>query len=124
MTNIYNVHIYREMRLVFGGIEADSHETAASIARGKPTDEADSIDDCEGESLSALVDVRGDEEYAQSRFIDFENERVCKAAPELLAALKSLADQADEDCPLEYRSRHFIEALETARAIVATSNAA
>src|SRR5271157_120337 len=33
---IYNVHIYREMRLVFGGIEADTQETAAAIARDKP----------------------------------------------------------------------------------------
>ena len=60
---IYNMHIYREMRLVFGGIEADSHEAAAAIARDKPTDQADSIDDCDGETLAALVDVAGDEEY-------------------------------------------------------------
>lgn len=86
----YNIHIYREMRLVFGGIEAGTHEAAASIARDKPTAEADSIDDCEGENLAALVDVAGDEEYAQSRMIDFEPERHRQAAPKLLAALKDL----------------------------------
>ena len=86
----YNVHIYRVMRLVFGGIEADSHEAAASIARDKPTDQADSIDDCDGETLAALVDVHGDEEYEQSRIIDFEPERQRRAARKMLAALKDL----------------------------------
>ena len=78
---IHNVRIYREMRLVFGGIEAESPEAAALFARGKPTDEADSIDDCEGENLAALVDLAGDEDYEHSQFIDFEPERIRKAAP-------------------------------------------
>jgi hypothetical protein len=124
MTNTYNVHIYREMRLTYGSIKADSHEAAAAIARDKPTEEADSIDDCEGETLAALVDVHGDEEYEQSRLIDFESERLIIASPDVLAALESLADQADEDCPAVYRSRHFIEALETARDIIAQTEAA
>lgn len=41
----------------------------------------------------------------------------CKAEEiidELLSALSSLADQADEDCPAEYRSKHFRLALEEA----------
>jgi len=87
---IYNVHIYREMRLVYDRIEADSHEAAAAIARDKPTGDAVEIDDCEGETLSALVDVAGDEEYEQSRFIDFEEERLRKAAPKLRAALETI----------------------------------
>jgi hypothetical protein len=45
--------------------------------------------------------------------------RLMHAAPALLEALKSLAGQADEDCPAEYRSRHFIEALDTARELIA-----
>ena len=77
---IFNVHIYREMRLVYSGIEAGSHEEAAAIARDKPTDEADSMDDCEGETFSALVDIQGDEDYEQSRDIDFEGEQMRKAA--------------------------------------------
>jgi len=84
----YNVHIYREMRLTFEGIEADTPETAANIARDKATGDADDIDDCEGESFYACVDVKGDADYEQSRWIDFEPERERKAAPKLLAALK------------------------------------
>ena len=74
----YNVHVYREMRLVFGGIEAETPEAATAIARDKLTEEADSIDDCEGETLAALVDVAGDEAFEQSRIIDFEPERQAK----------------------------------------------
>ena len=59
---LYNVHIYREMRLYFPGIEAGSLEAAASIAADKLTPDAQVIDDCDGETLSALVDVVGDEE--------------------------------------------------------------
>jgi hypothetical protein len=84
----YNVHIYREMRLVFGGIEADTHEAAAAIAGDKPTDQADSIDDCDGETLAALVDVAGDEDYRHTRAIDFEPERERKAARRLLDACR------------------------------------
>lgn len=80
----YNVHIYREMKLRFDGIEADSHEAAASIARQKPTDQADSTDDCEGENIAALIDVVGDEEFAESRIIDFEPVRERQAAGKLL----------------------------------------
>lgn len=85
---IFNIHIYREMRLRFDGIEADTPEAAAAIARDKPTDAANVIDDCEGRSFSALVDVQGDEDYEQSQVIDFEEERQCQAAPKLLDALR------------------------------------
>jgi hypothetical protein len=61
--NTYNVHIYREMRLYFPGIRADSHEAAARIAADKCTEEANFIEDCQGENLIALVDVQGDAEY-------------------------------------------------------------
>jgi hypothetical protein len=46
------------------------------------------------------------------------------AAPDLLATLKVLADQADEDCPAEYRTEHFREALQNARDIIAKNKAA
>jgi hypothetical protein len=49
---------------------------------------------------------------------------VAVVAPDLLAALESLAEQADEDCPAEYRTRHFIEALQTARDIIDKTKAA
>ncbi len=46
------------------------------------------------------------------------NRQLIVAAPAMLEALQSLADQADEDCPAEYRSRHFIDALDHARDII------
>jgi hypothetical protein len=87
---LYHVHIYREMKLLFNRIEADTPEAAAAIARDKPTDDADHIDDCDGENLAALVDVLGDEQYEKSVTIDFEAERLRKAAPRLLNALIDL----------------------------------
>ena len=59
----YIVHLYREMRLSYADIEADTPEAAAAIARDRPTGDADDIEDCEGENLAALVDVAGDEDY-------------------------------------------------------------
>jgi hypothetical protein len=90
---IYNVHIYREMRLAFSGVEAESHEAAATIARDRPTDLADAIEDCEGETTGALVDVQGDEEYSLSKLIDFESERTRKAAGRLLAACRMVVQR-------------------------------
>jgi hypothetical protein len=89
----YNVHIYREMRLVFKGIEADSHEAAAASVRDKQTDDYDGIADCDGDTFYACVDVQGDEDYQQSRWIDFEEERLRKAAPALLAACRLVAQR-------------------------------
>jgi hypothetical protein len=118
----YNVHIYREMKLLYGGIVADSHEQAAAIARDKPTDQADSIDDCEGETLAALVDVHGDEDYRQSRMIDFEPERLRQAAPKLLAALKGALFALDKNMDGSGPSRQA--ALAQAHAAIAEAEAA
>jgi hypothetical protein len=46
------------------------------------------------------------------------------AVPGLLEALETLADQADEDCPREHRTRHFTDALEDARNIIASAKSA
>ena len=121
----YNVHIYREMRLVFGGIEADSPEAAASIARGKLTDDADSIDDCDGETIAALVDVQGDEDYDESRIIEFEAERQRRAAPRLLAALQAFveADALAEECH-EWKWENLEHAFELAREAIAEAESA
>jgi len=91
-----HVHLYREMCLLFKGIEAGSHEEAASLARARHTADADEIDDCEGKTLAALVDVVGDEEYEQSRLIGFEAERLRQAAPKLLKALTACELQLRE----------------------------
>jgi len=84
----YNVHLFREMRLYYPGIEADSPTEAAKIASGTDSGEAEDIEDCNGEDLGALVDVDGDTDFANSELIDFEPQRERKAAAELLAALK------------------------------------
>lgn len=87
---IYNVHIYREMRLFFDGIEADTPEAAAAIARDGLAEDADAIDECDGEDFAALVDMQGDTDFERSVTIDFAPERRRKAAPALLAALEEL----------------------------------
>ena len=86
----YNVHVYREMRLYFPAIEANTLDKAAAIAVNKPTVDADSIEDCDGETTAALVDVVGDEEFIHSWTIDFEAERRRKLAAALLPAVETL----------------------------------
>lgn len=95
MTNTYHVHLYREMRLTFSGIRADSPEQATAIAREQPTVDADGIEDCDGADLGALVDVAGDEEYEHSRMIDFEEELLRKCAPTMLVALQEFIEVDD-----------------------------
>jgi hypothetical protein len=84
---IYTVHIYRELCLVFGDIEADSHEEAVSIARDKPTGDADDVGECDGETFYACVDVQGDAGYKESRRVLFDEDRLRTAAPRMLEAL-------------------------------------
>ena len=85
---LYNVHVYREMRLFFPRIEAETPEDAARIATDKATDDAQEIEDCDGAYLGALIDVIGDDQYEQSVMIDFDYERMRKAAPVMLEALE------------------------------------
>ena len=92
--NLYNVHIFREMRLFFPAIEADTPKEAARMAAEKLTDEAETIDDeCDGENLAALVDVVYDDGFDQSVMIDFAAERLRKAAPKLLAACRMVVER-------------------------------
>jgi hypothetical protein len=48
--------------------------------------------------------------------------RVMHNGQKLMSALKELAQQADEDCPHESRSRHFCDALEVAYSAVAEAD--
>ena len=73
----YIVHIYREMLLTYGTIEAETPHEAAMNARDLPTRDADDITDCDGATLAALVDVRGDEGFDQSRLIEFAIVKPC-----------------------------------------------
>jgi hypothetical protein len=119
---LYNVHIYREMRLVYEGISAETPEAAAVIARKKPTDDSVEIDDCEGETLSALVEIDGDEEHERSRLIDFESERQRKAAAVMLNALQVASNYLWAD--LDERDETERRVLETIRAAIAEAGAA
>jgi hypothetical protein len=92
----YNVHIYREMRLSYPGIEAESHEAAAQIAVDKCSNEAETLEDCEGEDLAALVDVEGDAEYKQSKTIDFMPTLLRNHAEDMLGAIDTLIGKADD----------------------------
>jgi len=88
---LYNLHIYREMRLFFQGIEAETPEAAARIARDGLTEDADDIEDCDGEDLAALIDVVGDDGFEKSVTIDFGPESLRKAASHLLETLKQIS---------------------------------
>lgn len=87
---LYNVHIYREMRVFFPSIEAVTPEEAARVASDMLTEDAEYTEDCQGENLAALVDVVGDDEFQHSVAIDFDHERIRKAAPRLLEAIPPL----------------------------------
>jgi len=92
----YTVHIHREMRFGFGGIEAASHEEAAAIAREMPTEYADESDDRDGEIFYALVEVNGHKQQEHSRIVDFEPERLQLAAPKLLMACRMIVDRWEQ----------------------------
>jgi len=125
MTKLYNVHVYREMRLVFNGIEAGSPEEAAEKARDRHFDDADDWSDCEGESLSALVDLAGDEKCEQSVTIDFEAERERKAGSAMLTALQAFitADAMAKECH-EWKWENLEHAFTLAREAIAQADAA
>jgi hypothetical protein len=115
----YHVHIYREMRLVFGNIDTGTPQAAALIARDKPTSDADEIDDCEGESFAALVDEIGDEEYEHSVTIEFEGELERRVARKMLAILKNFveADDLAEESH-EWKWENLTHAFRLARSII------
>jgi hypothetical protein len=121
------VHLYREMRLSYTDIEADTPEAAAAIAAGKPTDDADTIEDCEGQNLAALVDTAGDDDYSQSVTIDFEPERIRNAAPKVLAALEAVLPFAESEhaslCECWRRDGEPVTELEAERCEVAIDKA-
>ena len=123
----YDVHLYREMRLLFEGIEADCHEEAAAIADRRSREDADFIDDCHSDDFAALVDFAGDESYEQSRFIAFEAERLRRAAPKLLEAVQDCIRQIHMLLPPHRQSDSTLDNLPAvlkARAAIAAATAA
>jgi hypothetical protein len=94
----YTVHLYREMRLTFTGITADTPEGAATSACNAASETATRWEDCEGETFTALVDLDGDEEFEHSRVIDFPEGQLRSAAPKLADALDCLLrETVDKD---------------------------
>ena len=94
----YNVHLYREMRLYFPDIEADTPEEAAKLVAEKDFDDVEDFSDCDGENLAALVDLVGDEEFRHSKTIAFDP--VKEAAQELYEALCDMVSDRDDLSPV------------------------
>jgi hypothetical protein len=117
---LYNVHLYREMRLFYPGIEAATPEDAARIAADMLTEDAECIEGCDGENLAALIDVAGDHQYEHSVTIDFEAERLRKAAPDMLDALREFiaVDELANECG-EWKWESLEHAFDMARAAIA-----
>lgn len=67
----YNVHLYREMKLRFDDIEADSPEEAAKFVSHLETKKANTVEDCEGNDIAAVVDLVGDDDFTHSKLIEF-----------------------------------------------------
>jgi hypothetical protein len=91
--NKYRVHIYREMRLVFDGIEAETPEAAAQIAGDKPFDDCDDWSDCEGVNIAALVDHAPHD----GTLIDFEAGRLIAAGAKLTTILGRILYEIDSE---------------------------
>ena len=99
----FTVHLYREMRLQFNSVTADTAQQAAEIASGKATSEADGIEDCEGRDFSALVDAPGDED---GTVIDFPQAGIASHFAQamqgiLQAAVDRWGDAVRNDEPID-----------------------
>lgn len=96
----YRVHIYREMRLVFENIEAETPEAAAHIAADRHFDDCDDWSDCEGVTLSALVDLDSAIEESEAQdgvLVDFEERRLLNTARRLLTAFSAILPEIDAE---------------------------
>ena len=133
MTN-YIVHIYREMRLSYADIEADTPQAAAAD-RGRQADRRRR--QCRG---LRRREPRRPGRYGRGRGlqpvrnVDFEAERIRKAAAKLLASLEAILPYAEneaysleklKDSPeAEAEAERAWKSVETAQAIVAEAKAA
>lgn len=78
--NKYNVHIYRETRILYQDIKADTPEAAAESCRDLPSDAGCDSVDCDGQTFAAVVDTQGDP-HCDGKDILFEEGRLRRAAP-------------------------------------------
>lgn len=108
----YNVHIYREMRLYYPGIEADTPGDAARLAASRHTEDAEDISDCDGETFAALVDVVGDDRFCQTVLIDFESESdLATALRRAIAALNQVPSFRTNEGITSYQLLPQLEAI-------------
>jgi hypothetical protein len=121
---LHNVHLYREVHLTYESIDAYTAQAAAAIAIDRSVGAADDIDDCAGETFVAIIDVAGDDRHERTLNIEFEAERLLKAAPDMLDALRefiSMQELADE-CG-EWKWESLEHAFDMARAAVVKATA-
>ena len=76
----YDVHIYREMRIRYRDIEADTPEAAAEACRDRPSGAGCDPVDCDGQTFAAVVDIAGDP-HCDGKDILFEEGQLRRAAP-------------------------------------------
>lgn len=108
----FNVHIYHTYRLRFDGIEAETPQAAAEIAKELPEDQsAITPQNDEGAAMGALVDTVGDTEFKESCYIDFPSPLQTR----LVNALKTLHDACeyweDQNDPVLKEAREALEAV-------------
>jgi hypothetical protein len=89
--NSYDIYLHREILITFRDVKAESPEDAAGTACGFATNEIDSVVDCD--NLSARVDVADGDGYHRPVTIDFQPERLRRAAPALLAACRMVVER-------------------------------
>lgn len=99
----FHVHLYHEMRLYFHGIEADTPRDAVTIADARQSNHAEAVEDCDGATISALVDVDGDDDYEHSQMLDLDPAANAHA---LLNALKDLLAPETPDILDDHTCRH------------------
>lgn len=77
---------------------------------------------CKCETLTSHLTGDGCDECNKQMAIDLlqeDNEQKDALISDLRTTLESLADNADEDCPSEYRTTHFKQALKDAYTLLA-----
>lgn len=120
MTNTYLIHAWCDCPFItyLYPVEAASPAEAIAIARRQRKALKDAAEQCNDKYLWDEF-AAYDEEGNELLHVLDKDARLQIAAPALLDALIDLAEQADEDCPAEYRSRHLSNALEQANAVIA-----
>jgi hypothetical protein len=127
---IYDVHIYREMRIPYRNIEVNTSEGAAEFCRDLPSSAGGTPVECDGQTFAAVVDSP---DHPDGKDILFEEGRLRKHAQETLKALIAILPYAEseaasldalKDCAeAEAEAEAAWEAVEAAQAIIAKATA-